>query len=128
MCPLITHKPENMKTHHDLEVWKQSISLVTEIYECTKKYPQIEQYGLTNQIRRSAVSVPSNIAEGAGRSSTKEFAHFLSIALGSLTELETQLIISKNLVFLEKDTFEHLMEQIIAIRKMIVGLKKSIFK
>ncbi len=117
-----------MKTHHDLEVWKQSISLVTEIYECTKKYPQIEQYGLTNQIRLSAVSVPSNIAEGVGRSSTKEFAHFLSIALGSLTELETQLIISKNLLFLEKDTFEHLMEQIIAIRKMIVGLKKSILK
>lgn len=80
-----------MKTHRDLDVWKKSVSLVTSIYEITKSFPKEEIYGLTNQIRRAAVSVPSNIAEGSARQGNKEFIQFLYIALGSLTELETQL-------------------------------------
>ncbi len=115
-----------MKTHHDLDVWKKSIDLVTAIYKVTELYPKAELYGLTSQIRRCAVSVPSNIAEGAARTSTKEFAQFLSIALGSIAELETQLIVSNNLNYIEKAQFEAMIEQIITIRKMIVGLKKSI--
>lgn len=115
-----------MKTHHDLDVWKKSILLVTEIYKVTESYPKSELYGLTNQIRRAAVSIPSNIAEGAARTSTKEFSQFLSIALGSVSELETQLIVSHNLGFLENTDLDSLIDQIVTIRKMIIGLKKSI--
>ena len=83
-------------THKDLAVWKKSMDLVTDVYELTSKFPREEQFGLTNQMRRSAVSVPSNIAEGAARNSTKEFIQFLYYSLSSLSELETQLLISKN--------------------------------
>lgn len=117
-----------MKTHHDLDVWKKSIDLVTEIYKVTESYPKSELYGLTNQIRRCAVSIPSNIAEGAARTSIKEFSQFLSIALGSVAELETQLIVSNNLGLLPTSNFNSLIESIITIRKMTVGLKKSISK
>ena len=115
-----------MKTHHDLDVWKKSIDLVTVIYKVTESYPKSELYGLTSQIRRCAISVPSNIAEGAARTSTKEFSQFLSIALGSIAELETQLIVSSNLNLLEKSDFNSLIESLITIRKMLTGLKKSI--
>lgn len=117
-----------MKTHHDLELWKKSIHLVTEIYKATESYPKAELYGLTNQIRRCAVSIPSNIAEGAARASSKEFSQFISIALGSIAELETQLIVSNNLNFLEKKNLDFLLDNFVTIRKMIVGLKKSILK
>ena len=86
-----------LKTHKDLDVYQTSMELVTDIYHLTKSFPWEEQYGLTSQIRRSAVSVPSNISEGAARKNKPEFIQFLYIALGSLSELETQLIISKNL-------------------------------
>ena len=115
-----------MKTHHDLDVWKKAILLVTEIYKVTESYPKSELYGLTNQIRRSAVSIPSNIAEGAARATAKEFSQFLSIALGSIAELETQLIVSNNLGFLGKIYLDALLDHIVTIRKMIIGLKKSI--
>lgn len=93
-----------MKSHQDLDVWKLAIELVTKIYKVTGNFPKSELYGLTNQIRRCAVSIPSNIAEGAARNSTKEYIQFLYIALGSTTELETQLIISKNLNFIEDNS------------------------
>lgn len=89
-----------MKTHKDLDVWKMSMGLVTSVYQITKNFPKEEIYGLTNQIRRAAVSVPSNIAEGSARASQKELVHFLYIALGSLSELETQFIIAKNLEYI----------------------------
>lgn len=117
-----------MKTHKDLDVWKYSIDLVTDIYKVTDDFPKTEIYGLTSQIRRSAISIPSNIAEGAGRNSKKEFSHFLSISLGSLTELETQLIIAINLRFLSIDDHKNIEESLVKIRKMIIGLKKSINK
>lgn len=115
-----------MKTHHDLDVWKNAIQFVTLIYKSTEFFPKSEVYGITNQIRRSAVSIPSNISEGAARTSTKKFSHFLSITLGSLAELETQLIISKNLDYLDEIQFNKLLADLVIIRKMTVGLKKSI--
>src|SRR5690606_35660521 len=101
--PSFHKKTIQMKTHKDLEVWKKSIELVTEIYQVTKNFPKEEIYGLTSQIRRSAVSVPSNIAEGAARQFNKEYIQFLYIALGSLMELDTQLIIAKNNDFIDEE-------------------------
>ena len=88
---------KNVRRHHDLKVWQASIQLVKEIYVVTKAFPNEETYGLVSQMRRSAISVPSNIAEGAARGGTKEFIHFLGVARGSLSELETQLHISREL-------------------------------
>ena len=92
-----------MGTHEDLDVWKLSMDLVVNIYKETIKFPSEEKFGLVNQLRRAAVSVPSNIAEGAARKSDKEYIQFLYIALGSLAEIETQLIISKRLGFSDSD-------------------------
>ncbi len=111
-----------MKSHKDLEVWKRSIVVVTTIYELTSKFPDRENYGLTQQIRRCAVSVPSNISEGASRSSTKEYIRFINIALGSLAELETQLIIAENLNYCTDINNTYI--EIDEIGKMLSGLKK----
>jgi four helix bundle protein len=115
-----------MKTHHDLEVWKKSIEFVTSIYLITNDFPKTEIYSLTNQLRRAAVSIPSNIAEGAARTSVKEFAHFLSYSQGSVAEVETQLIVSMNLKYISNITFEQLLAELVSIRKMLIGLKKSL--
>ncbi len=117
-----------MKTHKDLDVWKFSIELVVKVYELTGAFPKEEKYGIIQQMRRSAVSVPSNIAEGAGRTSTKEFANFISISLGSLSELETQLIISQKLSFLNPTSFKNIINDLTQIRKMLLGLKNSLKK
>jgi len=93
-----------MQTHKDLDVWKLGMDLVEKIYLITKDFPKEEMYGLTSQMRRSAVSIPSNIAEGAARKGNKEFLQFLYIALGSLSELETQILISKRLGYLSEDS------------------------
>jgi len=93
-----------LSTHKDLEVWKLSMDLVEIIYELTKSFPKEEQYGLKSQMRRSAVSVPSNISEGAARKGNKEYIQFLYISLGSLSELETQLLISARLKYCEKNS------------------------
>ncbi|PZD76618.1 four helix bundle protein [Mesonia sp. K7] len=111
-----------MKTHKDLEVWKRAVSLVTKIYELTKDFPKEETYGLTNQIRRAAISIPSNIAEGAARQSNKDFIQFLYIALGSNTELETQLLIANNLNFINGNDYELCGKQVDEIGKMLMGL------
>jgi four helix bundle protein len=101
-----------MKTHKDLDIWKLGISLVSEVYKITQKFPEKEAFGLSSQIRKSAVSIPSNIAEGAARNSKKEFIQFLYIALGSISELETQLIISKNLNYLSNSYIFDLIEEL----------------
>src|SRR4030042_1837369 len=88
------------RSYRDLEVWKLSIDLVKKVYQITHNFPASEKFGLINQIRRAAVSIPSNIAEGQGRNSTKEFKQFLAISLGSVAELETQLIIAKEIEYL----------------------------
>lgn len=113
-----------MKTHKDLNVWKESIALVTLIYEKTKSFPKDELFSLTSQIRRSAISIPSNIAEGAARESNKEFLRFLFISQGSISELDTQLLIANNLNFLSKDDYVELAEKLVSIRKMLAGLIK----
>ncbi|WP_313095230.1 four helix bundle protein [Empedobacter sp.] len=115
-----------MKTHKDLDVWKLSIEFVTEIYNLTKDFPKEEQFGLTNQIRRASVSIPSNIAEGAGRRSDKEFLQFLYISMGSIQEIDTQLLISLNLNYLTKSEYEILLTKLDQISKMISGLIKSV--
>lgn len=115
-----------MKTHRDLNVWNNSINLVTTINQITNDFPKSEIFGITSQIRRAAVSIPSNIAEGAARTSKKEFNNFLSIALGSASELETQIIISKNLEYLSNEKSELLLNELTSIQKMIVGLMKNI--
>jgi four helix bundle protein len=117
-----------MKTHKDLDVWKNGISLVTSIYEVTKLFPKEEIYGIISQIRRAAVSIPSNIAEGAARNHNKEFIQFLYTALASLAELETQLIISGNLNYLTNDKFSLLNNRMNEIRSQLCGLIKYLKK
>jgi len=103
----------------DLNVWMLSMGLVKKIYLSTKSFPKYEQYGLTSQIRRSTVSIPSNIAEGHERKGKNEYKHFISIALGSSAELETQLLLSVNLDYLEIETSKNILSDIKAIRMML---------
>ena len=115
-----------METHKDLIVWKKSIELVKYIYLITNSFPKSEQLGLVSQMRRCAVSIPSNIAEGCGRNSNNELIRFLYIALGSSSELETQIIISIELNFLENEKATGCLSLINEIIKMITSLIKSI--
>ena len=108
--------------HKDLDAWKMGITLVKEVYQITKSFPPEERYGLTSQIRRCAVSIPSNIAEGAARNSNKDMSRFLYISLGSLAELETQIIIAKELKF--SGGIKEIIEPLQRTRKLIVGLIK----
>ncbi len=111
--------------HRDLEAWKKSIELVMDIYSETKQYPEDERYGLTSQIRRAAVSVPSNIAEGAARNSDKDMLKFINIALGSLAELDTQLVIAKRLNYLQNT---NLFDKINTTTALVSGLKKYLIQ
>jgi len=114
------------RKHHDLQAWQLSLELVKAIYQLTSSFPREEIYGLTAQMRRSSVSVPSNIAEGAARASNKEFLHFLHIARGSLSELETQLILSKELGFAKKtEAVENLMEAVFGRLGGLIKAKKD---
>ena len=117
----------NLKStgHKNLDVWSKSIQLVTIIYDLTNDFPKSEEFGLKSQIRRSAVSIPSNIAEGAGRMNKKEFIHFLYISLGSLSELDTQLIIAGNLKYI--NYMEDLSNTILSIKQMLNGLINSLY-
>ena len=115
-----------IRTHKDLDVWKKAIEFVTEIYIVTGLFPKSELYGLTSQIRRTAVSIPSNIAEGATRNYTKEFKQFLYIALSSAAEVDTQLIISNNLNYISKPEADKLIGNLNTISKMLQGLIKSL--
>ncbi|HLS31663.1 MAG TPA: four helix bundle protein [Flavobacteriaceae bacterium] len=108
-----------MKSHKDLIVYQKSLDLVVSIYKTTANFPSAEKFGLISQLRRAAVSVPSNIAEGAGRESKKEFVRFLYIAVGSLNEVETQLEIAKRLKFTE---------DIVALNKILLHIKRMILK
>ena len=111
-----------VRTHKDLDVWKKSMGFVTRLYKVTATFPKEEIYGLTNQMRRAAISVPSNIAEGSARKSNKEFIQFLHIALGSCVEIETQLIISNNLEFMNDESFLELDKERDEIGRMLFGL------
>jgi four helix bundle protein len=115
-----------IRTHKDLKIWQRSVALVTRVYAITEKFPKSEMWGLTNQIRRASVSVPSNIAEGSGRRSDKELVQFLHIASGSLAELETQFIIAKNLGFITNNEYSEVEQEIQEIIRMISAMSKSI--
>lgn len=115
-----------MHKYKELKLWQKSIDLVTTIYLSTRTFPQDEKFGLVAQINRSAVSIPSNIAEGAGRNSDKEFMQFLSIAHASSYELETQLVISKNLNYLTLEELNHISEQIEEIQKMNYSMQTKL--
>lgn len=111
--------------HKSLEVWKRSVDFVTLIYESTKEFPSTEIYGITNQLRRAAVSVPSNIAEGSSRSSIKDRRRFYEIARSSIVEIDTQLEISVNLGYLNKTFQEKISQEINEIFAMVSGLVDS---
>jgi four helix bundle protein len=111
-----------MKDFKELEVWKESKRLVIMIYKTTENFPKHELFGLTNQIRRAAVSIPSNIAEGIGRKTDKDSAHFMFTASGSIFELETQLIISTELDYIPKEKYQELSTQIEYCRRLINGM------
>ncbi len=115
-----------IKSYRDLIVWQKSMDLVVSCYHASSRIPDSERYGLTSQLRRSASSVPANIAEGWGRDSSKEYLRFLSIAYGSLVELETHIQIAERLNYMEETKANSLLEQSNEIGKMISGLKKSI--
>ncbi|MBN2814094.1 MAG: four helix bundle protein [Bacteroidales bacterium] len=115
-----------MKTHKDLQVWQKSIAFVTEVYQLTKNFPKDEQFGIISQIRRAAVSIPSNIAEGSARKTTNEYVHFLHIALCSSVELETQFIISTNLNYIDEPESTNMINDLQEIIRMITGLIKSL--
>lgn len=115
-----------LKTYKELLVWQKSMDLVTEVYKSSRQFPREEIYGLTSQVRRAIVSVPSNIAEGQGRNSTKEFVRHLSFAYGSLMEVETQLQIAVNLGYLQMKDVNGLLESSAEVGRLLNGLMRSL--
>ncbi len=111
-----------IKSFRDLFIWQKSMNLVTVIYEVSSKFPSQEMYGLTSQIRRCAISIPSNIAEGYGRNSTGDYKRFLQIAVGSLFEFQTQIEIAFNLHYLSKEVFDDLLRMCNDLDKMLYSL------
>ena len=122
--------PANVQTkvkhYKELLVWQKGMALAKLVYRLTVRFPREEKFGLTSQIRRAAVSVPSNIAEGQARQSTKEFLQFLSHAEGSLAELETQTLLSVELGFVYKEDVAEILGKIDELQKMLVGLKRKL--
>ncbi|MET0625619.1 MAG: four helix bundle protein [Pyrinomonadaceae bacterium] len=117
-----------MRPHEKLEVWSRAVDFVTVIYRMTDNFPREEKFGLTSQIRRAAVSVPANIAEGAARESPREFAHFLSNAQGSASELATELLIAHRLRFLGEQDYSDLNSELDNIGRMLFGLSQHVKK
>jgi four helix bundle protein len=114
-----------IKHYSELIVWQKAMALVEKIYQATQNFPKEELYGLTGQLRRAAISIPSNIAEGQGRRSTNEFLHHLSISYGSLMEAETQLQIAMRLGYLSKETTSEILERAAEIARLLNGLSNS---
>ena len=115
-----------MHNFKKLEIWTKSMSIVTEIYQITNSFPSCERFGLVSQMQRSAVSIPSNIAEGSAKTSNKDFARFLEMSIGSSFELETELIVSYNLKYIDTIVYENLLSEISEIQKMIYGFKNKL--
>lgn len=114
------------KPHKKLKVWQLGMEIVMDVYKLTKSFPEVEKYGLTSQMRRCAISIPSNIAEGAARNTNKEFINFLHIAQGSLAELDTQLEMSLRLNFIDQESWMAIDAKMIEADKMLSGLIQSI--
>lgn len=115
-----------IKTHKDLIVWQKSVAFVTDIYKFTKSFPDDEKFGIISQLRRAAVSIPTNISEGAARHSRKEYIQFLYISLGSVSEIDTLLLIVGNLKFGDSELLSKLQHQIDEIKKMLTSLIRSL--
>ena len=115
-----------LKNYRDLKVWQKSYRLCLDLYRITKKFPKEEIYGLTSQIRRAAVSIPSNIAEGYGRKTTADYLRFLYIAYGSICELETQLLLSSDLNYVNKENLKALRDDTEEVERMLKALIKSL--
>ncbi len=111
-----------MRLHHNLDAWKKSVDFVVEVYKFAEAFPKEERFGLTSQVRRAAVSISANSAEGAARKSDKEFINFLSIAQGSASEVETELLIAYRLGFLNQTDFSKMCSDLDEIGKTITGL------
>ena len=114
------------RPHKKLDVWVGAMELVRQIYTITAGFPREEIYGLTSQLRRAAVSVPSNLAEGAARTGPREFLQFINIAQGSLSEIDTQIELSKMLNYIDEQTFNNIQKQLTTISKQLYGLSRSI--
>lgn len=121
----MNQESSKIKSFTDLIVWKEGHTLVIQIYKTTKKFPKDEQFGLTNQLRRASVSITSNIAEGFSRSSYKEKVQFYATALGSTTEVQNQLLIAKDISYIEKADFTKLAEQAVLVNKLLNGIIKK---
>jgi four helix bundle protein len=116
----------NIRSHRDLSVWQLGMDITERMYELTRAFPKDEQFGLVTQARRAAVSVPANIAEGNARSSTKEYLYHLSVAIGSLAELETYLDLAARLKYGEQKAIDSLLEMLAEERRMLRGLQRSL--
>ena len=116
------------QSYRELVVWQRSMALVTEIYRITEDFPKSELFGLTSQLKRAVVSIPSNIAEGQGRDSSREFLYHLSVAYGSLMEVETQIQIARNLSFVDEQGAAKLIEKCGEVGRMLNGLTRSLRK
>jgi four helix bundle protein len=115
-----------VRSYRELTAWQKAMDLVEMIYTATRIWPKEEVYSLTSQVRRAAVSVPSNIAEGQGRNSTKEFLHHLSMAYGSLCEVETQVLVAQRLDYLNSDTAKQLLTNTAEVGRLLNGLSRSL--
>jgi four helix bundle protein len=115
-----------IRTYRDLVVWQKSINILTEIYRVTKHFPKQEAFGLVLQIRKSSISIPSNIAEGYSRYSNREFTQFLSIAIGSFSEMQTQLLISLNLKYISENDFNIITDYSREIERMLSSLSRKL--
>jgi four helix bundle protein len=115
-----------LKTYRELVAWQKAMELAEAVYDCTRSFPKDELYGLTSQMRRAAVSVPSNIAEGQGRVTPNELIHHLRIAYGSLSELETQLILAERLTYLDHEAAKYLLDSTSEVGRLINGLMRSL--
>ena len=116
----------NLRPHRKLDVWKKSMAFVKDVYQVTETFPKSEIYGLVSQMRRAAVSIPSNLSEGAARKGKKEFSQYLNIAQGSISELDTQIELASMLNFIDKKIYNDLMDELSTISKMLFGLSRSL--
>lgn len=119
-------KPGQIKSYRDLVIWQKGIELAEVIYQVTSKFPTDERFGLVNQLRRAAVSVPSNIAEGQTRNHTREFVQFLYVSLGSLSEIDTQLTIAQRMDYLDEQLYAGIGDRLVTLKKMIYALINSL--
>ena len=115
-----------MHNYKNLQIWQQAMALVEDIYKLTASFPIEERFGLASQMNRAAISIPSNIAEGAGRNSDKDFAHFISIAIGSLYELNTQIVLSERLGFINQTQSQELQNQLDNLQRKSVSFKSKL--